>query len=161
MKLYLVNQMGFSSFLYDRIISPVANELKMMGYEVFEPFAQARRLMPARLHEDVSMRLHAEQNERFVREATEQNFGFVEVADVVAALLDGSHDCDSGSCVELGYAAALKRPIFAMRTDIRGGEPGCPVNGMIVGAIERSGGQYCASQEEFFSGLREFRQQSF
>jgi nucleoside 2-deoxyribosyltransferase len=39
-------------------------------------------------------------------------------ADVIVALLDGQ-DSDSGTCVELGYAYALKKKIFGILTDFR------------------------------------------
>jgi len=41
--------------------------------------------------------------------------------DAIAGLLDGS-DVDSGTCVELGYAYANKKPILGIRTDFRPSE---------------------------------------
>ena len=48
-------------------------------------------------------------------------FAQVRKADVILACLDGP-DADSGTCVEIGYAAALKKPVFGYRTDFRGSE---------------------------------------
>jgi nucleoside 2-deoxyribosyltransferase len=42
-------------------------------------------------------------------------------ADRLLACLDGA-DVDSGTCVEIGYAIALGKPILGYRTDIRGSE---------------------------------------
>ena len=39
-------------------------------------------------------------------------------AEVVLALLDGQ-DVDSGTCIELGYACALRKKIFGIITDFR------------------------------------------
>lgn len=41
--------------------------------------------------------------------------------DAVVAILDGA-DADSGTCIELGYALALRKPIVGVRTDFRGSE---------------------------------------
>ncbi len=45
----------------------------------------------------------------------------VRKADVVLAILDGE-DVDSGTCIELGYAHAWRKPIVGVRTDFRGSE---------------------------------------
>jgi len=41
--------------------------------------------------------------------------------DVVVAVLDGP-DVDAGTCVEIGYAYAHKKPIIGVRTDFRASE---------------------------------------
>jgi nucleoside 2-deoxyribosyltransferase len=45
----------------------------------------------------------------------------VECCDIVVALLDGA-DSDSGTCYEVGYARALKKPVIGVRTDYRGNQ---------------------------------------
>jgi len=42
-------------------------------------------------------------------------------ADGLLACLDGP-DADSGTCVEVGYALALAKPVLGYRTDFRGSE---------------------------------------
>lgn len=42
----------------------------------------------------------------------------VEWCDIVVACLDGP-DADSGTCFEIGYAKALKKPVIAWRSDFR------------------------------------------
>jgi nucleoside 2-deoxyribosyltransferase len=42
-------------------------------------------------------------------------------ADQILACLDGP-DTDSGTCVEIGYAIALGKPVLGYRTDFRGSE---------------------------------------
>jgi nucleoside 2-deoxyribosyltransferase len=39
-------------------------------------------------------------------------------ADIIIAIMDGA-DADSGTAWEMGYAAALKKPVIALRTDFR------------------------------------------
>ena len=45
----------------------------------------------------------------------------VKKADLLLACFDGP-DADSGTCVEVGYAMALEKPVLGYRTDIRGSE---------------------------------------
>jgi len=67
------------------------------------------------------------------------DIGKIRSADFVVALLDGQ-DCDSGTCVELGYAYAINKKIFGLLTDFRsyhtnGLEPHRP-NLMVWGVCE-------------------------
>jgi nucleoside 2-deoxyribosyltransferase/predicted secreted protein len=48
----------------------------------------------------------------------EQNKKALHEADLVVAVIDGA-DADSGTAWEMGYAAALNKPVFALRTDFR------------------------------------------
>jgi nucleoside 2-deoxyribosyltransferase/predicted secreted protein len=48
----------------------------------------------------------------------EQNKNALHDADLVVAVIDGA-DADSGTAWEMGYAAALNKPVFALRTDFR------------------------------------------
>lgn len=41
--------------------------------------------------------------------------------DALVAILDGP-DADSGTCIELGYAYARRKPIIGVRTDLRASE---------------------------------------
>jgi nucleoside 2-deoxyribosyltransferase len=45
----------------------------------------------------------------------------IDQSDVLLAFLDGA-DADSGTCIELGYAYANKKPIVGVRTDFRASE---------------------------------------
>lgn len=45
----------------------------------------------------------------------------VEKSDALLCILDGP-DVDSGTCIEMGYAYALKKPIIGIRTDFRSSE---------------------------------------
>jgi nucleoside 2-deoxyribosyltransferase len=54
----------------------------------------------------------------FVKKAFRFCLQSVNECDVIVSILDGS-DVDSGTCVELGYAYARKKPIIGLRTDFR------------------------------------------
>jgi nucleoside 2-deoxyribosyltransferase len=45
----------------------------------------------------------------------------IQQSDVLVAVLDGA-DADSGTCIELGYAHCLRKPIVGVRTDFRASE---------------------------------------
>jgi nucleoside 2-deoxyribosyltransferase len=47
----------------------------------------------------------------------------LDCCDAVVAILDGP-DCDSGTCIEIGYARAKGKPVIGIRTDFRDGEVG-------------------------------------
>jgi nucleoside 2-deoxyribosyltransferase len=46
------------------------------------------------------------------------NRSALERADLIVAVIDGA-DADSGTAWEMGYASALGKPVFALRTDFR------------------------------------------
>jgi hypothetical protein len=50
---------------------------------------------------------------------------------------------DSGTAAEVGYAAALGKPVFGLRTDSRpcGDFPGLPLNAQLLYFVEASGGR--------------------
>jgi len=45
----------------------------------------------------------------------------IKKSDLIIAVLDGP-DVDSGTCIEIGYAYAYKKPILGIRTDFRESE---------------------------------------
>ena len=66
----------------------------------------------------------------------------------VLAVLDG-YDVDSGTAAEIGYAAALEKPIVGMRTDLRvtGDNEATIVNLQVEWFILESGGQLFGNPE--------------
>lgn len=67
------------------------------------------------------------------------NIKEVQEADIVVFVLDGRVP-DEGACIEAGIAWAMGKPIYALKTDIRGGEAGgnnIMIDG-IVNAIAKS-----------------------
>ncbi|HET9073748.1 MAG TPA: nucleoside 2-deoxyribosyltransferase [Solirubrobacteraceae bacterium] len=89
------------------------------------------------------------------RETGARNARAIREADLLVALLDGQ-EIDSGTAAEVGYAAALGRPCFALRSDLRqSGETGMVMNLQLVAFIEESGGAITASLEELVTQLGE------
>jgi nucleoside 2-deoxyribosyltransferase len=69
-----------------------------------------------------------------------RNVELIDACDGVLAVLDGS-DVDSGTAAEIGYAAALGKPVVGIRLDLRRtGDPGSLVNGQVEHFAVRSGG---------------------
>lgn len=66
----------------------------------------------------------------------------VKNSDLVVCLLDGQ-DSDSGTCVEIGFAYALGKPIFGLKTDLE--RRGMVLNNMVWGA--------CFSGKRVFTDL--------
>jgi nucleoside 2-deoxyribosyltransferase len=106
---------------------------------ITDPTARRDRLKAA------SMRIAAG-NEEAIRQA-----------DLVVAVLDGT-DVDSGTAAEIGFAAALGRPIFGLRTDFRpaGDNEGVVVNLQVQWWIERHGGKVTRTVEELANALTAF-----
>ena len=60
-------------------------------------------------------------DENFNKKIFEHCISSIDNADVLLCILDGS-DADSGTCIEMGYAYALKKTIIGVRTDLRNSE---------------------------------------
>ena len=75
------------------------------------------------------------------RRVGELNAEMIRACGGVLAVLDGS-DVDSGTAAEIGYAAALRRPIVGLRTDLRnsGDNEATVVNLQVEWFIAESGG---------------------
>lgn len=56
----------------------------------------------------------------------------VVLSNIIIAVMDGA-DADSGTCWECGYAYALGKPIFLLRTDFRNSGDSCGFNAMLLG----------------------------
>ena len=83
-----------------------------------------------------------------------RNLAAIRSAERLVALLDGQ-EVDSGTAVEVGYAAALGLRCDGLRTDLRqAGEPGVAVNLQVEAVVVESGGPIAASLEELVEALR-------
>jgi nucleoside 2-deoxyribosyltransferase len=57
----------------------------------------------------------------FLEKVFDHSLKSIRKSDVVVAILDGP-DVDAGTCMEIGYAYANKKPIIGVRTDFRASE---------------------------------------
>ncbi|MDR3102774.1 MAG: nucleoside 2-deoxyribosyltransferase [Methanocalculaceae archaeon] len=72
-------------------------------------------------------------------------------SSIVVAVIDGA-DADSGTAYEIGYAVALQKSVFCLRTDSRNGPRGNRVNLMLETETTA-----CTSIEELLDQLRQLR----
>ena len=78
-------------------------------------------------------------------------------AQLAIAHLDGQ-EIDAGTASEVGFAAALGRPILAIRSDLRAsGEPGMRVNLQVEAFVAQSGGFIVGSLDELVGCLAALR----
>lgn len=73
----------------------------------------------------------------------------IRASDAAFAILDGV-DVDSGTAAEIGFAYALGKPIYGLRTDFRlaGDNEGAIVNLQVQYFIEASGGKVVTTADE-------------
>jgi len=84
-----------------------------------------------------------------------RNAELIRSAAGVLAILDGD-DVDSGTAAEIGYAAALSRPVVGLRSDLRisGDNEATLVNLQVEWFLVESGGQLATSLDEALVALR-------
>jgi nucleoside 2-deoxyribosyltransferase len=138
---YVASPLGFSvptRLFYETELLPA---LAAGGFAVLDPW----QLPPgSNVHDPVDPMVIGEKNARMI-----------EKADAVLAVLDGT-DVDSGTAAEIGYAAALGRPVVGYRTDIRqAGEAGAVVNLQVEYFIRATGGRITSSLDEALALLAE------
>lgn len=83
------------------------------------------------------------------RRVGEKNAQLIVACDGMLAVLDGS-DVDSGTAAEIGYAAALHRPVVGLRSDLRvtGDNEATLVNLQVEWFITESGGRLATTLPE-------------
>jgi len=83
-----------------------------------------------------------------------RNAQAIRSSELFVALLDGQ-ELDSGTAAELGYAAALGKRCFGLRSDLRqAGEEGVTVNLQLEAFIVDSGGVLTRTLDELVAALR-------
>jgi nucleoside 2-deoxyribosyltransferase len=84
----------------------------------------------------------------------QRNAEMIRTADGMLAMLDGS-DVDSGTAAEIGYAAALRRPVVGLRSDLRvsGDNEATLVNLQVEWFIRESGGHLTTTLDDALAGL--------
>ena len=82
------------------------------------------------------------------------NAEMIRACDAVAAVLDGV-DVDSGTASEIGYAAALGKRVYGLRTDSRrtGDNEGAPVNLQVHYFIAMHGGTITYTLEDLVAAI--------
>ncbi len=150
--IYLASPLGFSpEFVGYR--ERIKQRLALAGLIVYDPWDNERTDEFSQLIRQASATSDsAARRDSFLhiaREIGAQNEQLIASADMLLAVLDGMEP-DSGTASELGFAAALGKRCFGLRTDTRmGGDfEGIPVNLQLLRFIERSGGRLFGSVDE-------------
>lgn len=141
-KLYIASPFGFSeagrSYMYDTVVPVIAQ----LGYEVLDPW----KLTPDELITEVSQMSYGVAKRNRWREINKiigaNNTEAIRQSDGIFAILDGV-DVDSGTASEIGFAAALGKPVVGYRGDFRlsADNEGGKVNVQVQYFIEMHGGQ--------------------
>jgi nucleoside 2-deoxyribosyltransferase len=141
MPVYLASPLGFSSE-WKTYKDKIKRRLNELGHTVFDPWDQPFRptIEEASTIEDWCARVAA-----FKAIATrigKANEEMIRACDVVLGVLDGL-ELDSGTVSEIGFAAALGKKCYGLRTDFRnsGDFEGIPINLQVLYWIESSGGK--------------------
>ena len=140
-RVYLASPLGFS-LEWKTYKDKIKRRLNELGHTVFDPWDQPFRptIEEASTVEDWPARVAA-----FKEIATRigrANEEMIRVCDVVLGVLDGL-ELDSGTVSEIGFAAALGKKCYGLRTDFRnsGDFEGIPINLQVLYFIESSGGK--------------------
>jgi len=154
-RIYIASPFGFSEagryFMYGKIIPLVQN----LGVEVIDPW----KLTPQHMIDRVKELQEGSGKAAAWRELNmiigENNRRGIESSDGLFAVLDGC-DVDSGTASEIGYAAALGKPVTAYRGDFRvsGDNPGSAVNLQVEYFIFKSGGRITVTIEEAMEEIK-------
>jgi nucleoside 2-deoxyribosyltransferase len=104
--------------------------------------------------DEVSAAIRAGREAEMAREIGRRNIAAIRASDLLVACLDGQ-EVDAGTAAEVGFAAALGRPCFGVRTDLRQtGESGATVNLQVEAFILASGGSIAGTLAELVDDLR-------
>ena len=154
-KIYVASPLGFSEvgreFIYNRII-PI---IQGLDYEVLDPW----KLTSEELIQQVLNLPYGEEKRQRWKELNQiigkNNKNAIQKATGVFAVLDGV-DADSGTASEIGYAAALGKPILGYRGDFRlsADNEGSIVNLQVEYFIKLNGGKVITEISDLEKELR-------
>ncbi len=139
-KLYIASPFGFSeagrSYMYGTVIPVIAD----LGYEIIDPWQLTSKEL---IMEVTAMPFGVEKRNRWKevnRVIATNNTKALRQCDGIFAILDGV-DVDSGTASEIGFAAALGKPIVGYRGDFRlsADNEGSKVNLQVQHFIEMNG----------------------
>ena len=150
--IYLASPLGFSTETVG-YRERIKQRLALAGLIVYDPWDDERTEEFSRKHREASS-INDSIGRRgaflkLAREIGDHNEQMIVTADMLLAVLDGMEP-DSGTVAELGFASALGKRCFGLRTDMRlcGDFEGVPVNLQLLRFIERSGGRLFTSVDE-------------
>jgi nucleoside 2-deoxyribosyltransferase len=140
-RIYLAGPLGFTAAGRAYHAAEVVRRVREAGFEPLDPWDAPRTLRDA-----LALPKHDPHRPAALRTANEaagkRNAAMIAQAAAVLAILDGA-DVDSGTAAEIGYAAALGKPVIGLRMDTRntGDNEATIVNLQVEWFIRASGGQ--------------------
>lgn len=154
LRIYAAGPLGFSAAsrpFHDDVLVPA---LRARGFDVLDPWTGGGAITAALALRDLHEQLAALRDAN--RSVGAANEDLIRSCDGVLAVLDGS-DVDSGTAAEIGFAAALGKPVVGWRSDVRsaGDNPGAVVNLQVEWFVERSGGRIERTLEAALDALVE------
>ncbi len=115
-RVYVAGPLGFTlptRAFHDRVLLPA---VRARGLEPLDPWAASAELFEAAFA--LSGPAQAQALRAANAAAGVANEALIRSCDAVLAVLDGV-DVDSGTAAEIGFAAALGRPVIGWRSDLR------------------------------------------
>jgi nucleoside 2-deoxyribosyltransferase len=147
-KIYLASPLGFMTGTQG-YLQRLKDHLSSQGFEILDPWSQDWSDSIAE-----SFKAIASQGIRDAFTLTASTIGtanekMIREADLLLAVLDGMEP-DSGTVAELGFASALGKTVYGLRTDLRdaGDFPGVPLNLQVLHFINSSGGRLFRTIDE-------------
>lgn len=149
MKIYLASPLGFSPE-HCGYRERITEKLRQQGCHVLDPWAENQ--FPSEIARAAQIGTAAEREAAFREIALligRSNEVLIREAESLLAVLDGL-EIDSGTASEVGFASALGKPVYGLRTDWRdsGDFAGLPFNLQVVHFITSTGGRLFRSIEE-------------
>jgi len=153
-KVYVAGPLGFTESGRQYHTTVVLPTLRSAGFEPLDPWdlddeLQAVLDLPKK-NPDRDAQLPTVN-----RAIGRRNAELIQNAAVVLAFLDGP-DVDSGTAAEIGYAAALHRPVVGIRTDTRvsGDNEATVVNLQVEWFVLESGGAFACDLDDAVAAIR-------
>jgi nucleoside 2-deoxyribosyltransferase len=149
MKLYLASPLGFSPE-YSGFRERIKEKLRQLGCQILDPWDSNQFAAEiAKVAEIISASGREEAFRAVARMIGHANELMIREADILLAVLDGL-EVDSGTASEVGFASALGKRVYGLRTDWRdsGDFPGLPFNLQVVHFITSTGGRLFRSIDE-------------
>jgi len=154
-EIYLASPLGFSesgrNYLYEVLIPAITEN----GFKTINPWELTSSDLAAAIK---GMPPGREKRAKWKELNTligSNNTSGIDKADGIIAVLDGT-DVDSGTAAEIGYAAALGKPVSGYRSDFRmaGDNEGATVNLQVEFFIYKSGGTISSTIPELIRDLK-------
>jgi nucleoside 2-deoxyribosyltransferase len=150
---YVAGPLGFTLAGRQLLKQGIIPELRGRGFGVLDPWVEGGRIFDGILDQPFETRDHDAVLERASRVGA-RNAEMIRECGAVLAVLDDC-DLDSGTCAEVGFAAALPRPVVGVRTDRRwcGDFKEIQINLQVQFFVEHSGGQLVESMDAAYAAL--------